>query len=994
MQLLQVLDLARDLAAGGCTPLGMFRETLNRAADTGANTPSLRKIQYLQKNEKRRRLKESGGATISAADVLGRLNDQRGDSDETVRVAVEAGQRDSAKKSDLLLIGSDTAEDGNGERHVVFTFSSVLLGEAAVRCAKLEGSLYVIIDGKHSFANNKWLLLVISIPIRNFDGTENRTSCQPLAFSLIKTESTGAVDEAVRSLHGFCSRMVPYVPSADLRSIRTSLVVADGAHAIHNGAALAASAGGGEAPVDARDSAHVLRKATHSGHTGYHKLVDKENLPHIARDVSMLRESTTQEMFDTLLRLFLRDWRLSLGEAAYADYFNSQYGNGNWARFATGVPALDACSQTLESFNLTIARLCGPNSGIDGIVQKCLPSLLRLSGQRFVEFENSGAFRRASLLQTGIIPSEVLEVARDLTEGKADPACRLFCCLRDGREISVEELCEDLGVLSSHPSRSSIIFNRNSMSRKKNFVARHNLQHKLEFGEALPKSVTNKDPSEFIGEYHTLSRVSFTAKNGCTMASCTCLEFAQRGVCPHSAAALHIAGEIDIVALGESMLPVQTGRNARIARPSQLRRGVCDAIGSMSSSDLPSERYCAKVGLGALSGSKKVATGPSGRSQIGVRVAKVFSGTVFLGKVFGCQKLGDELFWHVRYDDGDVEDLNENDLTQGQALHLALSNAGPPRDLLPATKLLRGAVVDVRVHGGHVGNVYESSNDDEDGGGADGNDPRGSGGGLDHVEDRADDFADNDNSTDNEGEKGASVEWEFVAEDEEEGGKAGLKRNVGGVARPPPMNNKMKRLAAVGDSSDYDDLDLSRQGTGGGTDGSDGSDSDVVFVPWDDDATKVPKGTQLECGDYDSSLSDEDGPCASVVVVGEGDGSAEEFEGARVLRALCDFTISPSRQPPRGGYGTDDLAVNETPPQAVLRYEGEEDNFRLQLIHESDERTRSVIEQSRAENAIELARACDQVDEESIVDVGIAEMKGKRTRINGDGEICHTSNLL
>ena len=175
----------------------------------------------------------------------------------------------------------------------------------------------------------------------------------------------------------------------------------------------------------------------------------------------------------------------------------------------------------------------------------------------------------------------------------------------------------------------------------------------------------------------------------------------------------------------------------------------------------------------------------------------------------------------------------------------------------------------MRVHGGHVGNVYESSDDDEDGGGADGNDPRGSGGGLGHVEDRADDFADNDNSTDDEGEKGASVEWEFVAEDEEEGGKAGLKRNFGGVARPPPMNKTMKRLAAVGDSSDYDDLDLSRQGTGGGTDGSDGSDSDVVFVPWDDDATKVPKGTRLECGDYDSSLSDEDDPCASVVVVGE-----------------------------------------------------------------------------------------------------------------------------
>ena len=157
------------------------------------------------------------------------------------------------------------------------------------------------------------------------------------------------------------------------------------------------------------------------------------------------------------------------------------------------------------------------------------------------------------------------------------------------------------------------------------------------------------------------------------------------------------------------------------------------------------------------------------------------------------------------------------------------------------------------------------------------------------------------------------------------------------------MNKTMKRLATVGDSSDYDDLDLSRQGTGGGTDGSDGSDSDVVFVPWDDDATKVPKGTQLECGDYDSSLSDEDGPCASVVVVGEGDGSAEEFEGARVLRALCDFTTPPCRQPPRGGYGTDDLAVNETPPQAVQRYEGEEDNFRLQLRSKSDERTRRGI---------------------------------------------------
>lgn len=220
------------------------------------------------------------------------------------------------------------------------------------------------------------------------------------------------------------------------------------------------------------------------------------------------------------------------------------------------------------------------------------------------------------------------------------------------------------------------------------------------------------------------------------------------------------------------MLPVQTGRRAKMARPSQLSRGVYDAICSVSSNDLPSDRFCAKVGLSVLSRAKKVATGPSGRSLIGVHVAKVFSGTVFLGKVFGCRKLGgDELFWHVRYDDGDEEDLNENDLSQGQALHLVLSNAARPRDLLPATKLLRGAVVDVRVHGGHVGNVYESSDDDEDGGGADGNDPRGSGGGLGHVEDRADDFADNDNSTDNEGEKGASVEWEFGAEDEEEGAR-------------------------------------------------------------------------------------------------------------------------------------------------------------------------------------------------------------------------------
>jgi len=675
----QVINVARALVGSGVKPLSAHKEAADLAAKVEVPQPTLTMIQNLSSNEKKRKRKVQGAMVRNATDVIAQVAEQAADTDASVQAAVASATTASAKSAQIL-IGKDTGMDGTGSEHCIFVFSSVELGSAMVRCAGYEGSLILILDGKHKLMNNKWILLVMSTPIRRYDSKTGTvaTSCLPLGFALIKSESEGAVNSAVSALLSFGRRMARLIPGSNVRLIRASVVIADGAGGLHNGAGAAATTGDAPPPADCRDSAHVLRKATHATETGWKKLADKGNMPQIVRDVHELRQSTTKGMFDALLKLCVHHWSTTLHEPAYATYFRDTYGSGNWARFATGMLSLDSSSQALESFNLCIQGSFGVQRSIGDVIKTDIQGLIRLAGERFRAFEKQGCFLRGSLLQAGVFPSEVVDSARDLTEGKTEPKCARFCCIdQDGAEVTISSFLAD-------PLTCSLLFNRSRESRESGFMQRYRIQLAFERGELPTSPLSGKKgqepqaPCEIAKKIHSLNRVTFVVKNGITVAQCTCLDFGQRGLCPDSAAALELANLINLKALSESMLPVCRGRKAvPLPTAKQIFRGVGAAA---ADSVPPCAHFRAEPGLGAKAGAQRGATGKSGRCYIGVRVSKVFQEAgrqpaVFYGQVTRCRNSDGALLWNVRYDDSDQEELDEDGVMNAVALYAALAAA-------------------------------------------------------------------------------------------------------------------------------------------------------------------------------------------------------------------------------------------------------------------------------------------------------------------------------
>ena len=307
-----------------------------------------------------------------------------------------------------------------------------------------------------------------------------------------------------------------------------------------------------------------------------------------------------------------------------------------------------------------------------------IQGLIRLAGERFRAFEKQGCFLRGSFLQAGVFPSEVVDSARDLTEGKTEPKCARFCCIdQDGAEVTISSFLAD-------PLTCSLLFNRSRESRESGFMQRYRIQLAFERGELPTSPLSGKKgqepqaPCEIAKKIHSLNRVTFVVKNGITVAQCTCLDFGQRGLCPDSAAALELANLINLKALSESMLPVCRGRKAvPLPTAKQIFRGVGAAA---ADSVPPCAHFRAEPGLGAKAGAQRGATGKSGRCYIGVRVSKVFQEAgrqpaVFYGQVTRCRNSDGALLWNVRYDDSDQEELDEDGVMNAVALYAALAAA-------------------------------------------------------------------------------------------------------------------------------------------------------------------------------------------------------------------------------------------------------------------------------------------------------------------------------
>jgi hypothetical protein len=650
--------------------------------------------------------------------------------------------------------------------------------------------------------------------------------------------------------------------------------------------------------------------------------VDAENLVQVQGDVSILRQSTTQPMFDTFLKSALQRWTMELHEEPYANYFMEQYGNGNWARFATGVSALDASSQTLEGFNFTISHLCGKNSSIDRLINRSIPAFIRASGERFKAIVDDGAFDRPSLLQTGVIPSEVLDDAIDLSDVKEPSKCRRFMCLNSsGAEISLEAAARSIHT-------TQVLFNRSIMSTQKGFLGRHRKQVKLEEGSKLPRNTDQLSPSDLSAEYHSLCRVTFTVANGGAIPECTCLSFAQRGMCAHAAAALGLTGQVHLGSLAESMSPDLTGRPRKTPFPRDIRSAVHGAVcgASFPLPAQPRTSFTAKVGLGAKAGAKRGSVGPSGRSHIVVSIVKLFTlsvapwSKIFIGKVMSCRKLtgGEGLAWHVRYEDGDKEDFCEAELCQAQALHAAIITKASH---LHEKKATGGGAV---TSDGIVGVACVAGG----------------------------------------------------AEDGDGSGDGGKSAGIGGTGGGNGGASSSSSSSSSDGGDDDEDQDEDEDDGGGGGGDEDGSSSDRGSVR--------SRGSSGDLGHWEvydwqnSPLLAEDAGDSTATVRDE----AAESKALHELRAIARAPTTPARP-----LDCADLCSGSTPAQAVETFETRKAECMEEMRGELNHRTlRDLQTELRAIQA-ELAVRVGQVSDGAVVDGGIALLNARRERIEGDGEL-------